>query len=372
MKKIAFYAPLKPAGHPVPSGDRLMARQLIGLLEQAACEVDVASEQRAFLRDAHDQAALQALQQSCEREVQRLTRQWQEHGAPDAWFCYHPYYKSPDLIGPVLCQAFDVPYVTAEASLSARRNEGLWADMQERVREAIELAAVNLCFTRRDRLGLQAAAPKARLADLQPFIDTQAFTTELNGHDPHHLVAVAMMRGGDKLHSYQHLASALQSLLHLPWQLSIVGDGPLQADVRQLFSAIPDTRIHWHGQLEPAAIAQLFARCGLYVWPGCGEAYGLAYLEAQAAGLPVVAYRTAGVPEVVCDRQGGVLTPPADATAYAAAIGRLLSDTALQQRMAVAATERVQREHSTQAAVRTLQTLLQGHLWDDHQADARS
>ena len=40
---------------------------------------------------------------------------------------------------------------------------------------------------------------------------------------------------------------------------------------------------------------------GTYVWPGTGEAYGIAYMEAQAAGLPVVAQKTAGVPEVVKD-----------------------------------------------------------------------
>lgn len=364
MKKIAFYAPLKPVGHPVPSGDRLMAQQLIGLLERAGHEVQIASNVRAFLRDSENQADAQALQHQCEQEVRRLSDQWQQLGAPEAWFCYHPYFKSPDLIGPPLCKAFGVHYITAEAAWSARRNKGVWQDMQARVVKAIEQASLNLCFTQRDRLGLQQIAPQAHLADLKPFIDPRPFVTAGEKREPHHLVTVAMMRAGDKLQSYEHLASALHLLMHLPWQLSIVGEGPLQAEVRRLFSAFPAERIHWHGRLEPAAIARLFARCSVYVWPGCGEAYGLAYLEAQAAGLPVVAYQTAGVPEVVADAHSGFLTPAGDTQAYADAVARLLGDEALRQNMALAAAAQVQQEHSTAQAVRTLETLLQDYLWD--------
>ncbi len=363
MKTIAFYAPLKPAGHPVPSGDRLMAQQLIRLLEQCGCRVDTASTVRAFLRKPDDQEPLQSLLRSCEDEIQRLSVQWNREGPPDAWFCYHPYYKSPDLIGPALCKAFDIPYMTAEASVSARRSTGIWADMQNRVRASIEQAAVNLCFTQRDRRGLQEAVPGARLADLKPFIETDAFTCTTTRQVPDHLVTVAMMRAGDKLHSYQHLASALQKLLHLPWQLSIVGDGALQTDVRRLFDTVPPERIHWHGQLEPADIAQLFARCGLYVWPGCGEAYGLAYLEAQAAGLPVVAYRTAGVPEVVVNGRGGILTPAGDEQAYAAAIEQLLGDRGLRQRLADQAADYVQQAHGPEQVARGLGTVLSHHVW---------
>ena len=63
-------------------------------------------------------------------EAARLTKLWHRDGKPDLWFTYHPYYKAPDLIGPELASAFAVPYVTAEASYSRRRNAGLWADSQ--------------------------------------------------------------------------------------------------------------------------------------------------------------------------------------------------------------------------------------------------
>ncbi|TIL52887.1 MAG: glycosyltransferase family 4 protein, partial [Mesorhizobium sp.] len=76
---------------------------------------------------------------------------------------------------------------------------------------------------------------------------------------------------------------------------------------------------------EPAAVPDVLYSGGIYVWPGYGEAYGVAYLEAQAAGLPVVAQDIAGVPEVVRDGQTGFLTPPGDVAAFASAIERLLA-----------------------------------------------
>lgn len=371
MKKIAFYAPLKPVGHPVPSGDRLMAQQLIDLLQQVGYQVDIASNLRVFLRDPDDRAAAQALQQQCEQEVQRLSADWQSQGAPHAWFCYHPYFKSPDLIGPPLCKAFDVPYLSAEAAWSARRNRGVWRGMQAKMLDAVRQAALNICFTQRDLLGLQQAAPQAHLARLPPFIDTLAFHRAASVRDPHHLVTVAMMRAGDKLHSYRDLAASLQRLLHLPWHLSIVGDGPLREEVEQLFSTLPAERIHWHGRLAPTGIAELFARCGIYLWPGCGEAYGLAYLEAQAAALPVVAYRTAGVPEVVEHGRSGLLTEAGDVPAYAQAVGRLLGDEELRAALSVSARAFVEQQHSVEQARQTLESLLQSHLPDGRQPETR-
>ncbi len=116
----------------------------------------------------------------------------------------------------------------------------------------------------------------------------------------------------------------------------------------------------WLGQIEAGDVAALLARGAVYVWPGCGEAYGLAYLEAQAAGLPVVAFRTGGVPEVVADGETGLLVDPGDDAGFAAAVGRLLSDEALRARMGLAARARVRRDHDLPGAVARLDTILRG------------
>ncbi len=335
-----------------------MARLLMQCLGQAGHSVEVASSLRSFLRDADDAAGHAEIMAQAEQERARLTGLWTRNGPPDLWFCYHPYYKAPDLIGPSLCAAFDVPYVTAEASYSARRNRGLWVPFQAQVLDCIHQAAVNICMTERDHAGLSQAAPTARFARLPPFIDTGVFTAQEPAPKPAHLITVAMMRAGDKMDSYTRLAAALRRVERDDWHLSVVGDGALRAEVQALFSEFPPDRITWHGQLSSPDIAALFAQSALYLWPGCGEAYGLAYLEAQAAGLPVVAYDTAGVPEVIADGITGILTPFGDDSAYADAISFMLNNEGDRRRMAQAAAERVRQTHSMPAAVAELSGIL--------------
>ena len=104
----------------------------------------------------------------------------------------------------------------------------------------------------------------------------------------------------------------------------MIGDGPLRAETLSLFQNIPASRITWAGERAPDRIAGELRDADLYCWPGCGEAYGLAYLEAEAAGIPVVAQDIAGVPEVVRNGETGILTPAGDIAAYADAIRALV------------------------------------------------
>ncbi len=341
---IAFYAPLKSPHHPVPSGDRLMARQLMAALQLAGHRVAAASEFRSFLpasdslteeRDAQAQA-----------EIDRLSELWETTDRPDLWVCYHPYYKAPDLIGPQLCRRFGIPYITVETSYSRRRNIGQWVEAQARVLDGVRLAAANICLTARDRAGLEQVAPDARLAVIPPFIDAKPYLERAPDPLPHRLITVAMMRPGDKLSSYRALAESLRLITHLPFTLDVVGDGPARREVEALFAGIPEGRIVWHGQKSQNEIAELLSQAAIYLWPGHGEAYGLAYLEAQAAGVPVVAQAVAGVPEAVADGRSGLLTPPGDIAAYAGAIALLLTDHDKRQRLAAGARSFVTGERS--------------------------
>jgi glycosyltransferase involved in cell wall biosynthesis len=352
--RVAFYAPMKSPNHPVPSGDRLMARLLIRALERAGHAVEVVSEFRSY---AAAPEAAAALEPAIRAEDERLRLKWQSAPRPELWFCYHPYYKSPDPFGPAISAEFAIPYVTAEASYAAKRDGTGWAAQQKRVGEAVLQAAVNICFTERDRAGLSAAFPAARLAGLKPFIDPALFEALSATPDPRRLVTVAMMRAGDKMESYAMLAKALRLIEDGPWSLSIIGDGPMRHEVQALFADF-SSRVEWLGALGAAEIAGLLGRGGLYVWPGCGEAYGLAYLEAQAAGLPVVAQATAGVPAVVEAGVTGLLTPDGDVAAYAAAVAALLDDGEKRGVMGQAARRFVLEQRSLATAACTLDRIL--------------
>lgn len=363
--KIAFYAPLKSPSHPVPSGDRLMARQIIAAFEMAGHRVEVASELRSFT-PTPDVASRGEIARQAEAEMSRLHERWRSEPPPDLWFTYHPYYKTPDLLGPPIAGQLDIPYVTAEASYSRRHDDNGWGENQRLIANAVRSAAVNLCFTERDRIGLVDAIPEGCYERFPPFIDAAQFAETTVTSNPRRLITVAMLRKGDKFDSYVMLARALNLIRNEDWTLTVIGDGPMRAEVRALFSAFDEDRIIWRGERSSSDIAAELATAGIYVWPGCNEAYGLAYLEAQAAGLPVVAQATAGVPEVVMAGKTGLLTPAGDVTLYADAIAQLLNDEKQRRTMAAAARCFVHEERSLSAASKLLETILRKHLGDTY------
>ncbi|AYG62911.1 glycosyltransferase family 4 protein [Rhizobium jaguaris] len=363
--KIAFYAPLKSPSNPVPSGDRLMARLIIAALEMAGHRVEIASELRSFT-PTPEVGPRAEIARKAGHETERLLEKWRKEPLPDLWFTYHPYYKTPDLIGPPITATLGIPYVTAEASYSRRHDDNGWGENQRLVADAVWQAAVNLCFTERDRIGLVDAVPEGRYERFLPFIDTSLFGPPIEEIDPHRLIAVAMMRRGDKFDSYAMLAEALRLIRDGDWTLTVIGDGPMREEVRMLFSAFDSHRITWLEERSPPEIAAELRAGGIYVWPGCGEAYGLAYLEAQAAGLPIVAQATAGVPEVVIDDVTGLLTPEGDLKAYAGAISRLLDDDLKRRAMRKAAHRLVHEDRSLTAASKRLETILRKHLGDSY------
>ena len=174
--------------------------------------------------------------------------------------------------------------------------------------------------------------------------------------DRHWLLAVGMMREGDKLASFQRLAETLPLLRGSNWHCILVGDGPARDIVASAFAAQVD-RITLTGQMEPDQLAALYAASDLYVWPAINEAYGMALLEAQAAGLPVVSVRTRGVPDIVDHGTTGWLTPDDAPATMANAIDTLLADQGQRQRMAKAAPLRVRQELSMEAAQARLKAL---------------
>ncbi|TCQ27447.1 glycosyltransferase family 4 protein [Rhizobium sp. PP-CC-3G-465] len=357
--KIAFYAPLKSPRHPVPSGDRLMSRLMMQALELAGHQVALVSELRSFTRTPEEIGDLEAVA-AAERD--RIAADWQAHGVPDCWFCYHPYYKAPDLLGPSLSRTHGIGYVTVEASYSARRDKDGWAAAQAMLLETLTAASVNICMTERDKVGILDGAPHARVERLQPFIDPALFLARDPTPHPGRLVTVAMMRPGDKMDSYRMLADALSRLLHLPFTLSIVGDGKARSEVETLFAPLGSGRVVWCGERSAQEVAALLSTSALYVWPGCGEAYGLAYLEAQAVGLPVVAQAIAGVPEVVVHGRTGVLTPPGDVEAYAEAVAGFLKDETRRQAMGAEARLFAGTERGLVPAASRLVDILDRHV----------
>jgi len=278
----------------------------------------------------------------------------------DLWFTYHSWYRKPDWLGPIVASALDVPYVIAEASHSPRRAQGPTRLGHRAAERAIAAADLVLTFSPRDRAGVSARLrPGAHQIFLPPFIDAAPFQGAASRpcNDPPVLLSVGMMRRRDKLDSYRVLARAFELLRDKPWRAVLVGDGPARPEIERLMAPF-GARVCFAGVVPHAALPAIYAGADLYLWPAINEAYGMAFLEAQACGLPVVAGRTGGVPAVVADGIGGLLTPIGDAAAFAAAVARLLDDPAERARLAAGAMAQVKRRHDEPAAARILAAAL--------------
>jgi glycosyltransferase involved in cell wall biosynthesis len=359
--QVAFYAPLKPPDHPVPSGDRHVAQLLLDALRLAGHEPFLASRLRSYdaAGDPQRQARLRAVGAGT---AERLLRRWRAAPAmaPDLWFTYHLYYKAPDWLGPGVSAALGIPYVVAEASCAAKRASGPWQLGHRAVEEALRRADLVLGLNPADRDGvLPLLQEPRRWLALPPFLDASWYRTTPGRRDAApRLIAVGMMRAGDKLASYRVLGAALTRLLDLPWSLDIIGDGPARGEVEHALAPLGG-RVTYRGALDAPGVVAALAVSDIFLWPAINEAFGMALLEAQASGLPVVAGISGGVDGVVAAGATGLLTPPGDADAFASATRHLILDAPARAAMGRAARDKVLREHDVPVAASRIATAIE-------------
>ena len=346
-----------------------MARLLLRALESAGFAPHLATGLRT-LDKIGDISAQNDLRRMSQIEAGRLTASYQARPSPERprlWFTYHVYYKAPDWIGPLVSRSLGIPYVIAEGSRAAKRANGPWAIGHRGAESALDQADVIFVMTDHDREALQRAKPASQtLVDFPPFIDLDEW-----GHldrEPDslarastgapRLLTVAMMRAGDKLASYEILAAALKHVQDRAWTLDIVGSGEARPVIERLFAPLGG-RVHFHGELDDRVrLRRLYAEADLFVWPAVNEAYGMALLEAQAFGCPVVAGAYGGVPSVIRDQETGRLSSPGDARAFAEAVAALLDDPVTRHSMGARARRFVLAERGLDHAAQRLRNAL--------------
>jgi glycosyltransferase involved in cell wall biosynthesis len=166
-----------------------------------------------------------------------------------------------------------------------------------------------------------------------------------------------------RLVPHKGIADLVEAVTLLPdplgtLRLMVAGDGPERAALTALAAARLGTRAIFTGHL--AETADLYAAADVFALPTRLEGFGLVFVEAAFHGVPSIGTATGGVPDAVRDGETGLLVPPGDIAALAAAIQRLRDDPAMRARLGAAARVRAHAEFTEEAMADRYRYVLSG------------
>jgi glycosyltransferase involved in cell wall biosynthesis len=156
------------------------------------------------------------------------------------------------------------------------------------------------------------------------------------------------------------LRAAALAVAHDPaFRLEIAGDGPCREALRQTCAELGlQEQVRFLGQVRD--VPGLLARAGMFVLSSISEGISLTLLEAMACGLPLVATRVGGNPEVIAEGETGFLVPPQNPPALADALLRLRRDPSLCMQLGQAGRRRVEARFDVRRMVEQYQELYRG------------
>jgi len=349
---IALYAPLKPLDHPDPSGDRTIGRELAAALTDQGVHLVVPSRFRSRWFSARPALWLAALTER-RRALEEASR-----SRVALWLTYHTYYKSPDVIGPYVARELNIPYVIFQGIYSTKPKRSLKTRLGYICnRRALTQARLVFSNRRLDLENLRRIVPEERLVYVVPGIDPRMFAFDGQARrelrrswgvtDEPVVMTAAMFRDDVKTRSLVFLLEQLGELSRQGQRffLILVGDGETRERLTALAAAELPGCHRFLGLVPRESLGAIFGAGDVFAFPGIRESLGMVYLEAQAAGLPVVAFADGGVAEVVRHGRTGLLTPPDDASAYREALAGLLDDKVRRRSMGEAAEAYVRQCH---------------------------
>jgi glycosyltransferase involved in cell wall biosynthesis len=212
--------------------------------------------------------------------------------------------------------------------------------MRALARIALRGADVVLPVSEAMRRALEAAGSPKGTVVVPNVVDERLFRP--GGEREPGLLLTAGMLGENQAKGVDYLLRAVALVDGV--RLDVVGEGPLRADYERLARELEiDERVQFHGFLPKPELAERMRRAELFVLASRFENNPCVVLEAMASGLPVVATRVGGLPELV-DETSGILAEPGDPESIAARIGEALDRSFDRAAIARRATERYGRE----------------------------
>ena len=364
--KICFYAPFKPLGHAQPSGDLVTATGIFDFLARQNHQVMSASTLRC--RWIYWKPWLWP---RLWWERQRVIRNFSS--APvDIWFTYHSYYKAPDLLGPYASRHLNIPYVIFQGIYSTKRRRSVKTRRGFYLNKAALLAADHVFTNKKvDLHNLRRLLPDERISYVAPGLNPDEFIFDAQAREELRrqwsitgepvIFSAAMFRRDVKTQGLKWVIRACGELLRQgrQFQLVIAGDGKERKALENLAAEQIPGKFRFVGKISRPQLYRYYSAADVFMFPGIGESLGMVFLEAQACGLPVVAFDNAGVPEAVQDGKTGILVPPYEMAPFVDAVNSLLSDRELRRQMGRAAKSYVRTNHDLDLNYQELERVLQ-------------
>jgi len=260
-------------------------------------------------------------------------------------------------IGRAACKRLGIPVVHTPHGLPVRErlpgSGGRLYEAAERLAGGWARAVICVSESERRVAIERGLAPVERLVAIANGVrDTPPALRAVPEASPPRVISVARLEAPK---DHATLLRAMAALRGLEWELELVGDGPLEAECRELAARLEiAARVRFAGY--SADVAEALGRAQIFVLSSRSEALPRSVLEAMRGGLPVVATDVGGLPELVGTGREGVLVPRQDAAALAAALAELIQDPVRRMRMGAAARRRYKEQFGLERMVeRTLQ-----------------
>ncbi|MEA2030185.1 MAG: glycosyltransferase family 4 protein [candidate division Zixibacteria bacterium] len=161
---------------------------------------------------------------------------------------------------------------------------------------------------------------------------------------------------------HRYLIEAAQQIVrhnHLA-RFIFVGDGPLRGDLEELIDRKKLTdSIALTGMMKEIDLE--LAGADMMIHPSVEEPFGIAILEGMRAGLPIVASRVGGIPEVVAENESAILVPPRDSVTLAASVIDMFDNEEYRTSMANAGRERWQHNFRVETMINRVEDCLYSH-----------
>jgi glycosyltransferase involved in cell wall biosynthesis len=355
--RIAFCTPFKPLDNARPSGDVVIAQDLVLSLRELGHDVCVLEHFPAkwiYWKPWRWRPALKALS--------RMTEQ--ARGA-DCVLTYNSYYKVPDVFGPAMCNTLALPYFLFSASYAPKRGKrmktmaGYWLN-----RRAMLSAGHVFCNKEPYYRTAGWLLPPERFSRVRPGFRTNGFVrhaearkqlrSEWNADERFVLCTAAMMRPGVKADGVRWVLRAAAVLAeHGVDALTVVAGGGSEMPQLRDEARAMGVDVLFTGQISRGRLAEIYSAADLFAFPGIEESIGMVYLEAQACGLPVVATDHEGAPQVV-ELGGSGIICAAEQDAFCHAVKELALDPQRRAAMARRAPLYVRENHALPGAYREM------------------